>query len=80
MRLGNSANHEQDGQNVLYGDGHVEFQNNPFCGSQRDNIYTGRYGATTSLPFSVGNSTPANNISSSSYDGTDSILLPTDDF
>jgi prepilin-type processing-associated H-X9-DG protein len=33
-------NHDQDGQNVLYGDGHVEFQNNPFSGTQRDNIYT----------------------------------------
>jgi prepilin-type N-terminal cleavage/methylation domain-containing protein/prepilin-type processing-associated H-X9-DG protein len=79
MRLGNSANHEQDGQNVLYGDGHVEFQNNPFCGTQRDNIYTGRYNLTT-LPFSLGNSSPANNVQSSSYDSADSILLPTDDF
>jgi len=25
---------------VLYGDGHAEFQQNPFCGSKRDNIYT----------------------------------------
>jgi prepilin-type processing-associated H-X9-DG protein len=40
MRDGNSANHSGDGQNVLFGDGHVEFQNNPFCGMHRDNIYT----------------------------------------
>ena len=30
MKSGNSTNHDQDGQNVLYGDGHVEFQQNPF--------------------------------------------------
>ncbi|HSV14035.1 MAG TPA: prepilin-type N-terminal cleavage/methylation domain-containing protein, partial [Tepidisphaeraceae bacterium] len=55
LRLGNSANHEQDGQNVLYGDGHVEFQNNPFCGTQRDNIFTGRGSSTTMTnPFSSG--------------------------
>ena len=28
----NSPNHNGDGQNVLYADGHVEFQNTPFCG------------------------------------------------
>src|SRR5204863_5349478 len=38
MKMGNSRNHDQDGQNVLYGDGHVEFQQNPFCGVARDNI------------------------------------------
>jgi prepilin-type N-terminal cleavage/methylation domain-containing protein/prepilin-type processing-associated H-X9-DG protein len=78
MRLGNSANHEQDGQNVLYGDGHVEFQNNPFCGTQRDNIFTGRTGSSSQTnPFTSGcfmtgsGATP--------LDPTDSILLPIDD-
>jgi prepilin-type processing-associated H-X9-DG protein len=37
---GNSQNHHGDGQNVLYGDGHVEFCNTPFVGVNRDNIYT----------------------------------------
>jgi len=47
----NSNNHGRAGQNVLYADGHVEFQNSPFCGmlrastfggtnTMRDNIYT----------------------------------------
>ena len=80
MRLGNSANHGEDGQNVLYGDGHVEFQNNPFCGSQRDNIFTSRStsGGGNTLPFSSGGSvgTGANVYP---YDAADSILLPTDD-
>jgi prepilin-type N-terminal cleavage/methylation domain-containing protein/prepilin-type processing-associated H-X9-DG protein len=78
MRIGNSANHEQDGQNVLYGDGHVEFQNNPFCGTQRDNIFTGRLGTLATNPFTSGGA--ADNTSASSpYDPSDSILLPTDD-
>jgi prepilin-type processing-associated H-X9-DG protein len=36
----NSPIHDRVGQNVLYADGHVEFQQNPFCGAKRDNIYT----------------------------------------
>src|SRR6185436_12660944 len=40
MRLGNSFNHQRDGQNVLFGDGHIEFVSNPFSGTARDNIYT----------------------------------------
>jgi len=76
MKDGNSNNHGQDGQNVLYGDGHVEFQNNPFVGIQRDNIYTVSDFATatqsnvnyTTTTF-VGSPVTAN----------DSVLLPTDD-
>jgi len=79
MADGNSNNHNGDGQNVLYADGHVEFQNTPFCGMQRgttaangfrDCIYTGSPGAT-------------NNTGQSSkpepQDQLDSVLLPTDD-
>jgi len=40
MRKGNSRNHGGEGQNVLYGDGHVEWQATPFVGAKRDNIYT----------------------------------------
>jgi prepilin-type N-terminal cleavage/methylation domain-containing protein/prepilin-type processing-associated H-X9-DG protein len=36
----NSRNHEDDGQNVLYADGHVDFQATPLCGIGQDNIYT----------------------------------------
>jgi prepilin-type N-terminal cleavage/methylation domain-containing protein/prepilin-type processing-associated H-X9-DG protein len=70
MRLGNSNNHGKDGQNVLYGDGHVEFQNNPFCGTSRDNIYT-RGGASWG--------TTGQDLVSSPYVANDSVLLPTDD-
>lgn len=40
LRLGNSPNHNRDGQNVLHGDGHVSFEKTPFAGVHRDNIYT----------------------------------------
>jgi len=70
MRLGNSNNHGKDGQNVLYGDGHVEFQNNPFCGTSRDNIYT-RGGPTWG--------TTGQDLIQSPYVANDSVLLPTDD-
>ena len=39
-KLANSVNHGRDGQNVLYGDGHVSFEANPFVGVEKDNIYT----------------------------------------
>jgi prepilin-type N-terminal cleavage/methylation domain-containing protein/prepilin-type processing-associated H-X9-DG protein len=70
MQEGNSNNHGKQGQNVLYGDGHVEFQNNPFCGVDRDNIYT-RGGVTWG--------TTAQDLVSSPYTANDSVLLPTDD-
>lgn len=41
---GNTRNHDQDGQNVLYADGHTEFQQAPFCGTEGDNIYAARTG------------------------------------
>jgi len=72
MKKGNSNNHDEDGQNVLYGDGHVEFQQNPFCGVARDNIYTRKADSTSfssnTTGFKVG-----------PYNADDSLLLPPDD-
>jgi prepilin-type processing-associated H-X9-DG protein len=59
----NSNNHDGDGQNVLFGDGHVEFLQNPFVGIGRDNIFTNK----------------KNQVVASPVDATDSVLLPTDD-
>ena len=70
MRQGNSNNHDEDGQNVLFGDGHVEFVQNPFVGVQRDNIYVAR---TVSTPSATGGT-----ILESPFDANDSILLPVD--
>jgi prepilin-type N-terminal cleavage/methylation domain-containing protein len=70
MRTANSNNHDADGQNVLYGDGHCEFSNTPFVGVSKDNIYTSQddpndptSDVTPEYPLNAG----------------DSVLLPTDD-
>jgi len=76
MRLGNSNNHDEDGQNVLFGDGHVEFVQNPFSGVQRDNIYTAR---TVTTPDAIGNVTLTAVTTTGAFDTADSFLLPFDD-
>jgi prepilin-type N-terminal cleavage/methylation domain-containing protein/prepilin-type processing-associated H-X9-DG protein len=79
MQGANSINHNGAGQNVLFGDGHVEFDQNPFVGVQRDNIYTAY--ANTGAPGAGSpggtNLTGSAIIFSSPGDGNDSILLPT---
>jgi prepilin-type processing-associated H-X9-DG protein len=75
MRKGNSANHSGDGQNALYGDGHVEFQNNPFCGTNRDNIYTyGTSGMESNTQFPI--KSGGTGIVGSPVGPEDSVLLP----
>lgn len=69
QKYGNSRNHQGAGQNVLYGDGHVEWQQNPFVGMKRDNIYT------------VSGSNDGSNPSSTTVSGHpmwagDSVLIP----
>jgi hypothetical protein len=39
-RLGNAVAHESIGQNVLFLDTHVEWEQRPYCGTEDDNIYT----------------------------------------
>lgn len=76
--IANSKNHQQQGENVLYGDGHVEFQHTAFAGVNLDNIYT-QGGARiasgaispingTVAPTAAGGQTPRHK--------DDSILLP----
>jgi prepilin-type N-terminal cleavage/methylation domain-containing protein/prepilin-type processing-associated H-X9-DG protein len=74
MKQGNSNNHDEDGQNVLYGDGHVEFQQNPFCGVARDMIF-GRKSASTVFSSVFG----TNGTTATPFNGDDSTLLPPDD-
>jgi prepilin-type processing-associated H-X9-DG protein len=62
----NSKNHEGDGQNVLFNDGHVEWCTSPFVGANRDHIYT-RNGATSGDPMTHQPENPL-----------DTILLPTE--
>ncbi len=55
----NSGNHGGDGQNVGFGDDHVTWETNPYCGQASDNIFTyvttttGGSGATTSAQTAV---------------------------
>jgi prepilin-type processing-associated H-X9-DG protein len=75
MRAGNSGNHSGDGQNALYGDGHVEFNNNPFVGTNRDNIYT--YGASGVNPNSQAPApSGGTGVFGSPVGPGDSVLLP----
>jgi len=39
-KLGNAINHQNDGQNVLFLDSHVEFAKRAYCSIEDDNIYT----------------------------------------
>jgi type II secretory pathway pseudopilin PulG len=65
MKYANSENHEREGENVLFGDGHVVYVLNPFCGVSQDNIYTPQ-----NTPKPIQFASPAN--------ASDSILLPVD--
>jgi prepilin-type N-terminal cleavage/methylation domain-containing protein/prepilin-type processing-associated H-X9-DG protein len=76
MKLANSNNHDKDGQNILYGDGHVAWESNPFVGTNRDNIYTA---AKDSTGGQQANGGITNNNFIGSYDANDSVLMPTDD-
>ena len=75
LRAANSHNHSSAGQNILYGDGHVEFNNSPFAGVNRDNIYTfGPSGEdpNTKAPLPTG----GQGIWGSPVSANDSVLLP----
>jgi len=73
LRVGNSNNHGKDGQNILFGDGHVEFDNNIFVGVARDNIFT-----RNTINAGVPSATGYGPLDSSSA-ANDNVLLPTDD-
>jgi len=75
MQKANSPNHQGAGENVLYGDGHVEFQQNPFCGTKRDCIYTVA-GGTATTPTTTSNVSPAGGNAQPLWSG-DSVLIPT---
>lgn len=83
MEQANSRNHRRVGQNVLYTDGHVQFQTTPYCGvghdAERDNIYT----ALQRTPVPKGQNPPANAKGFIGHDigpawERDSYLVPTE--
>ena len=70
MKLANTNNHDKDGQNILYGDGHVAWESNPFVGVNRDNIYTAATNTSGGQSISM---------QQGPYDANDSALFPSDD-
>lgn len=85
LAKGNSNNHGKAGQNVLYGDGHVDLMRSPYCGISynmpgRDNIYTARAAIATTQPTTAPhyiNGFCGRDLSPAGPD--DSYLVPTDD-
>ncbi len=75
-KLGNSVHHKGEGQNVLYGDGHVEWTKTSNAGVENDNIYT--YWSATQNPTEQdmqGGSNPVDrNKGTDSKSATDSFL------
>lgn len=70
-RLGNSNNHSKEGQNVLYGDGHVDFAISCLAGVNGDNIYTRKLSDQSV-------NTDLNHPFASPYNASDNVLIPVD--
>jgi len=80
MKQANTNNHDKDGQNILYGDGHVAWESNPFVGVNRDNIYTASSNSTGGQYSAVGSTgTEGGQLGYSAFDANDSVLLPSDE-
>jgi prepilin-type N-terminal cleavage/methylation domain-containing protein/prepilin-type processing-associated H-X9-DG protein len=79
MARGNSNNHLNEGQQVAYCDGHVEWQTSPFAGVQRsnvnwkDNIYTAIVGVPAASSTGNGGALATG---SRPYDSSDAVLVP----
>jgi hypothetical protein len=80
MARGNSNNHKNEGQQVVYVDAHVEWQATPFAGAMkpnrpwRDNIYTNQNNMDLD-EMTGANGRPTGQ----SADATDAVLNPTDE-
>jgi prepilin-type N-terminal cleavage/methylation domain-containing protein len=76
MMAGNSNNHRNRGQNVVYGDGHVTFQSTPYCGE----VHVGVAGGTIDNVYTAGTGDGGLcDDKALPVDKHDSVLLPTDD-
>lgn len=84
--FGNSPNHDNDGQNVLFLNGRVFFETRPWCGMSNDNIYTTNNPAQTKdrrigyLPMMLETQrsrtqSPQFNVAVKSYDTADTVLV-----
>lgn len=83
LKVMNSNNHGKEGQNIMYGDGHVSWEATPFAGVRKNNVYaadsdylpsdntyvgTNRTFDGASRPGTAGGVIP--------IDGVDSVCLP----
>jgi len=72
MKKSNSQNHDGDGQNILYGDGHVSWESNPYVGTNRDHIYL----RNTDTNGNRDTAASGYNGTKGLFDSNDSQLLP----
>jgi len=91
IRARNSNNHGKDGQNILFGDGRVEWHITPFAGVRRNNIFipdtdtigTAVDGRNRSFDGIVRPGTPVTAVANAAFgkplDGVDTVILPWDD-
>ena len=77
MQKSNSPNHQGAGQNVLYGDGHVDFVQNPFVGTQRDSIFTAGTINASGVITTTNRQDPRMGGNNAPQWSGDSVLLPT---
>ncbi len=69
----NSRNHEQEGENVLFMDGHVEYVRKPIVGVNHDNIYTVQGPNYGELDVMLGR-LPADRLGP--FTDTDAVIVP----
>jgi prepilin-type N-terminal cleavage/methylation domain-containing protein len=66
VKEGNTHTHQDEGQNVLFLDSHVDFENTPACAINEDNVYT--YQMSNSVPQVGGNPSAPGSIPSNRQD------------
>jgi len=76
--FGNSSNHQRQGQNVLYGDGHVDFVQSCMAGYNQDCIYGPSAGSTGAAPNIVWKPEASGTLNGPPAYGNDSVLLPSE--
>jgi prepilin-type N-terminal cleavage/methylation domain-containing protein len=75
----NSQNHNGEGQNVLYSDGHAEWQRKPIVGVNNDNIYTVQQDYTNAVGILLGRDPAESDGNASKYGpltNTDACIVP----
>ncbi len=81
----NSTNHNKEGQNVMFGDGHISFEKSAYVGIDKDNIFTAMDDGYTGNPDADNDQVldvkPRDNFDSSinKPDQWDTVLIPVKD-